>query len=651
MAVANAVLKKTIGALIETHGDNLSFRIQRGVEQVAGLWTTNDGNDNDFTTFCRDYFIADDAILNETMETMDRVLESINGHFNAMMVDLSENVDLDVGEIRPLDMKLAEYEPSAHITPDFFSNKIAFIVLLNFPHFSLEEKRRLGHDWDTRLWARARLGDVFHSRLPADIQQKTGAAITAASAYIDEYNIYLGMLRSNQAQTFFPEDLKLITHWGLRDELKGQYGREHGLECQDMIYEVMKRIITQEIPATVINNPDVTWNPYDNTVFQKGKKLSSTAEADVRYRHLLNIFHCMREQDAHYPAYPTYIARKFELEREMTEAEVEALFVECLASPVRNDLAALIRQRLGRDLKPFDIWYDGFKSRGALSEADLDETVTARYPDVESFQNDLPGILSRLGFTRDQILYITPRIVVDPSRGAGHAWGASMKDGVAHLRTRVPADGFNYKGYNIAVHEFGHTVEQTISVQEVDYSLLYGVPCSAFSEAFAFVFQERDLELLGIDQTNDDSEHLKALDRFWASCEIMAVALVDMKIWRWLYDHPDAGVPDLKKAVLEISKEIWNRYFADMFGSRDEIILGIYSHMVSYPLYLAEYPIGHIIEFQVERYLKGKNLGEEMERMCSAGKIIPQLWMKNAVGEEISVKPLLNAVKIVLDAM
>ena len=91
-------------------------------------------------------------------------------------------------------------------------------------------------------------------------------------------------------------------------------------------------------------------------------------------------------------------------------------------------------------------------------------------------------------------------------------------------------------------------------------------------------------------------------------------------------------------------QDIWNRYFSPVFGSKDEIILGVYSHMISYPLYLAEYPIGHIIEFQLERHLKGKNLGPEMERACSAGKIIPQLWMKNAVGEEIAVEPLLRAV-------
>ena len=51
----------------------------------------------------------------------------------------------------------------------------------------------------------------------------------------------------------------------------------------------------------------------------------------------------------------------------------------------------------------------------------------------------------------------------------------------------------DYKGYNIAVHELGHNVEQTFSLNYVDHTLLAGVPNTAFTEAMAFVFQERDL--------------------------------------------------------------------------------------------------------------------------------------------------------------
>ena len=56
----------------------------------------------------------------------------------------------------------------------------------------------------------------------------------------------------------------------------------------------------------------------------------------------------------------------------------------------------------------------------------------------------------------------------------------------------------DYKGYNIAVHEMGHNVEQTFSLKKMDHWLLNGVPNTAFTEAIAFVFQAKDMELLGL---------------------------------------------------------------------------------------------------------------------------------------------------------
>jgi len=125
----------------------------------------------------------------------------------------------------------------------------------------------------------------------------------------------------------------------------------------------------------------------------------------------------------------------------------------------------------------------------------------------------------------------------------------------------------------------------------------------------------------------------------------MGVALLDIRMWNWLYQHPQASAADLKQAMIETAKQVWNQYFAETFGLRDEIILAIYSHIISYPLYLAEYPLGHLIQFQLEKHLEGKNLGSEMERICSIGSVIPQLWMKKAVGAEISVQPMLKAVE------
>jgi hypothetical protein len=124
----------------------------------------------------------------------------------------------------------------------------------------------------------------------------------------------------------------------------------------------------------------------------------------------------------------------------------------------------------------------------------------------------------------------------------------------------------------------------------------------------------------------------------------MGVALVDIAAWEWMYANPNVTPAQLKEAVINEAKKVWNEYYAGILGDKDEPILGIYSHMIDYPLYLSNYPIGHLISFQVEQAMKGKNMADEIQRMYTQGRIVPQLWMKNAVGTEISTEPLLKAV-------
>ena len=102
---------------------------------------------------------------------------------------------------------------------------------------------------------------------------------------------------------------------------------------------------------------------------------------------------------------------------------------------------------------------------------------------------------------------------------------------------------------------------------------------------------------------------------------------------------------------MSCAREVWNKYYAPVFGVRDQVILAAYSHMIDSALYLPDYPLGHLIAFQLESFLQGKNLGREMERMCRAGRLTPQLWMKNAVGGEISAEPLLAAARAALEAI
>jgi oligoendopeptidase F len=273
----------------------------------------------------------------------------------------------------------------------------------------------------------------------------------------------------------------------------------------------------------------------------------------------------------------------------------------------------------------------------------LTSKTSALYPDPAAFRAGMPAILIKLGWSPERAKYLADKIVVDPARGSGHAWGAAMKGAVSHLRTRISDKGMDYKGYNIAVHEFGHNVEQTISLYDVDYYTLSGVPNTAFTEANAFLFQDRDLMLLGINDENPEKEKLQTLDAAWSLMEIMGVSLVEMGVWNWLYENPDATPAQLRDRTVAIAADIWNKYFAPVLGVSDSPLLAIYSHMINTPLYLANYAYGQIIQFQIEEQLKGKDFSDEVDRIYSLGRLTPQHWMNQATGTKISAQPLLRA--------
>ena len=636
--------EEVIAQLKDSLGEASAFRIERGVEQVAALWREQDGNAEAFAQFCKRSFVGDTAALATLFTTLERNFEVMGGYFHKMDVELKMPLQLEGPAITPVDMMFGSYDASAHLTDDLYGNKVAFLTALNFPFYSLEEKTAQGAGWSRREWAYARMGDRFISRVPAAIQQDISKTLTEADAYISDYNILMDNLRNDAGEQLFPEGMKLITHWGLRDELKSNYADpERGVEKQRMIYKVMQRIIDQSIPREVINSGSHTWNPETNEIFIDGDAITGTPEETRRYEVFLKNFHAMRQLDAYSPHYPTQLTRAFDATMEVPQKDVEALFVGLLSSPQVKEVASFIASRLGRELEPFDIWYNGFKGGEGIPEEQLTALTSRKYPDAAALEKELPNILVKLGWNPVKAKEITSLITVDASRGAGHAWGAAMRNDLSRLRTRIGEGGMDYKGYNIAVHEFGHNVEQTITMNDVDYYMLNGVPNTSFTEAVAFLFQKRDLELLGLKNSNPDEAHWLALSSFWSAYEIMGVSLVDIRVWEWLYDHPDATASQLKEAVIAIAKEVWNSYYAGVLGGEDETLLGIYSHMIDYPLYLPNYPMGHLIDFQIEQQVKGKNLAEEIDRMYTQGSIIPQLWMQHAVGAPISIDPLLAA--------
>lgn len=618
-------------------------RMERGVKQAAALWQPEDGTKEEFRAFVQANYAQTDSARQALFESLSRMLEKLNESADMLTVELLKPTQLtNAGEPTEVDWIMSGYSASAHLIDDLFANKVAFITILNFPFYSLEEKNTLGADWTRQQWAEARLGDVFTARVPAEVQANLAQALANAENYIADYNIYMGNLRTEDGQQLWSNDKVLLSHWNLRDELKSLYqsdnleSRGQNREKQEMIYQVMQRIVNQTIPAEAVNNPDYVWKPYSTTDSQ---------EPDTRYQKILDVFHAMQAMDAYCPNMPTAIIRNFEGDIEMPAEEVERLFRELLGSEQVSIVANEIKERLGRNLRPYDIWFDGFKARATMNEDALTAQTRKRFPTPIAYEKQIASMLTTLGFQKENAEDIARHIVVEPARGSGHAWPCVGHNEQARLRTRIAPEGMDYKGYNIAVHEMGHNVEEVISLYRMDYYMLHGIPNTGFTEASAFLFQQRDLQLLGYGRQEMDKEAV--YDAFWGMYEIMGVSLVDMHVWRWLYDHPEANATELKEATLQIAKDIWNQYFEPVLGEHDCILLGIYSHMVNSPMYLPNYPIGHIVQFQLEEALANKSQAEwaeNYERWYRLGRLTPNHWMQQAVNGELSVQPVLHRI-------
>ena len=613
-----------------------------GVQQAAALWTEKDGSQADFDQLVADYYCTSDSERLALFESMSRILENVYQSADMLTVDLLKPTQLtNAAEPQVPDWIMSGYSPLAHFLDDMFANKLAFITIINFPHYTLEEKNTLGKNWTRQEWAYARMGDIFTTRVPAEVIARLAQANANAENYIADYNIYMGNLRTEDNRQLWDNDKILLSHWNLRDELKALYGAENGQEKQEMIYQVMQRIVAQTIPQKAINNPDFIWQPFSDGIEEN--------EPYTRYQKILDIAHAYFAEDAYCLSMPTGIIRNFEGGVEIPAAELDSLFRALVGSEQVAQVAAIIRERLGRDLRPYDIWYDGFKARAALNEDELSAQTRQLYPDANAFAADMPRLLQQMGFYSEDARAIARHIVVEPARGSGHAWPCLGRKEEARLRTRIPANGMDYKGYNIAVHEFGHCVEQVLDMYFIDHYMLSGVPNTAYTEASAFLWQHRDLQLLpGAKMGNGINDPNEVLDQFWSMYEIMGVSLVDMAMWKWIYAHPKASAKELCEATQQIAKEIWNQYYEPVLGEHDCILLAVYSHMVNAPMYLPNYPLGHIVQYQLEEHLaQSKNqleFAQEYMRIYRLGRLTPKQWMIEAVGEAPSIEPILRAV-------
>src|SRR5436190_4725385 len=299
----NPPIDKVENALVAKYSETQRARAHRGVTQIAQFWREEDGDAAAFEQFALTNFAGDPQTLDTLFDRMQFVLESVDGHFTEIGRDLGRQVDLDIGPIYPFDEMLNAWSAAAHVNDDWFQNKLAFVVLLNFPLTTLEQRLTEGDHWTRREWAEARLAQRFSRRVPAEVSQANAKARAAASQYVSTYNIWMHHLIDDKGARLFPPNMRLLEHWNLRDEIKAEYSEgTSALPKQRAIQRVMERIVDQTIPNEVVDNPNVDWNPFTNAVKPAAEKDADNytpqariAGASSRYAVILDDFHAARQ--------------------------------------------------------------------------------------------------------------------------------------------------------------------------------------------------------------------------------------------------------------------------------------------------------------------------------------------------------------------
>ena len=624
----NSVVRK----LTRQHGENAAADIRRGVTGCARVWPSSGVRGQSFAEFCTAQYVRPGKARKQLLRRLDEVHESVHGALNAAVKVATAGLHIANLPLTAADHLIGAYSPTSHVEEDYRDAGIGALAQLNFGTDDRTAPRtRHG-------WAERRMGEVGLEVVPAKLNAEYAAAEAAASTFISKYNLRVDNIDFGDPAARFPRGTSLVSHWGLRDYMMELYGQRDALGKQRALLSLLRRVADGEIPREMLDSSDVIWDLPGKKLRSSGRTTPARSHGPLRWSVFRDVWKVHKKMDPH-RRFGNLIDNKFLGEREMTEENVVNLLTSILASPLAARAAKFLSDRLGRDLEPFDIYYRDFTSGGA-EKSKLRFDIGKRYPTSEALHAAIPGILGKLGWQRDRAHWIASKIRVDNGRSAGHAWPPYTAHDLQLLRVRVGKKGINEIEFDTYMHELGHCVEGVLTSYEMDYNVLWGVPNVAFTEGFAFTFQDRTDEMLG--RRRKPADDTLTVQRFWEPYEIAGSALTEIRFFHWLYEHPNATAAQMMRAVREIGDAVWAEFYAPIFGDEGHGLMSVYSHMLWGDFYLAEYPLGLIIAYQVRRHLGERPLAEEMERLCAAGRIYPDSWMKRAVGSDISTAPLLE---------
>lgn len=623
--------EKAGAALRKQFGERLARDIARGVECCARVWDWKSAGEGAFGEFCAKHYHPPGAKRRRLLARLDEIAHLVSGSFNVIAKETRAGLDIAEGELTPSEELFAAFSPGTHLDEDLRTFNIAALAQLNFGTDELAPpKTREG-------WAERRLSRLGRTVVPAALLAEASQRQAEVDRYVSGFNLHLDRIEYADPAIRFPRNTVRISHWGLRDFMTSLNGQENALPRQRAIRDLMRRVVDGEVPREAIDNPAVRWRLRDGAVVEGGAARPGTPTGALRWEQFQKVYAVQRRIDPH-TRYGNIIDNKFKAEREMPEDKVVRILEDILSAPVAERVARVVEKKLGRPIEAHDVYFRSFQA--GAKKAPLEFDIGKRYPDAASLTRAIPGILVRLGFSGKRAAEIGARIRVDNARSAGHAWGPGTSHDVAVLRVRVDRGGVNEEEFGTFMHELGHCTEQVLTSYGMDWKCLWGVPNTAFTEGFAFTFQDKADFILGRRAAIDAD--LQVLQRFWEAYEITGPALTEIRFFHWLYDHADATAADMQEAIRRIGDEVWAQFYARIFGSEGYGLMSVYSHVLWCSFYLADYSMGYVIAYQVRKYLARRKFAAEMERVCALGCIYPESWMKAAVGQSISARPMLE---------
>lgn len=623
-------------------GEEERDRIVRGTSRVAALWFETDGGKEEFREFCLSAYMPE-AELMDNLGIIMKNLRLMTGHLSIIRSAFTEYASFTDREELKADGFFRRSIPST----DHWKSRLAFFIQLNFPHVDQQEKWEKGHEWGRKEWARIRLGDQFAFRPPTDFERPFREEASGFARHIGNYFLRMDALLPGGEDSPFPQGFRLNCHHGLRDNIKEDYTREGGLQRQRLTARVIERIVKGEIPSGFLEDEETLWDPVNQKLYRReaGKRVETdfVPEGLRRYEGFTWSVRNRQAEDVLYPEGSTAMARAFE-SSQLDMDRVEAMIRELLGSEVFARAGRLVSERLGRDLEPFDIWYSGFQAQSRYPADKLDSIVASRYPDPPALQKDLPQIYRRLGFSGETAEWLGTGIEVRPVMTGGYANRPPLPGYRARFTTAFPEGELDYKGFRIAMHELGHVTEMLFSSREADFPVLEGVPSAAITEGVAELFAYRNVLALGLDEgPAEEAAHNQALAAFWYNVDMGGQALAEIETWKWMTENPNATPEEVREAMLANFRNVWNTYYAPVFGVADRHILGIYNHMITGSLYLYNYFVGNVVMYQLYEAFEKTPVEKRLAEACAEGNTLPDLWMKRAVGAPLSIRPLLDA--------